>query len=134
MKTVFDINGILFRLLKDGTSINGGVYVEDDRPDNSVREDIVVNSIKLEQDALPQIGTSNINIYVPDKEVKIAGRMQLQADRPRLKAITDEVLAIVRTERIEGLKIITTDHALMNEPNIRQHYSNIRVDWNIQID
>lgn len=134
MKTVFDINGILFRLLKDGTSINGGVYVEDDRPDNSVREDIVVNSIKLEQDALPQIGTSNINIYVPDKEVKIAGRMQLQADRPRLKAITDEVLAIVRTERIEGLKIITTDHALMNEPNTRQHYSNIRVDWNIQID
>ncbi len=134
MKTVFDINGILFRLLKDGTSINGGVYVEDDRPDNSVREDIVVNSIKLEQDALPQIGTSNINIYVPDKEVKIAGRMQLQADRPRLKAITDEVLAIVRTARIEGLKIITTDHALMNEPNTRQHYSNIRVDWNIQID
>ena len=132
MKTAFDTNGILFRLLNGHTSANGGVFVEDDRPDNSTHEDIVVNSIDLGQDALPQVGTSNINVYVPDMEVKIGGKMQLQANRARLKTITDEVLAIVRASRIEGLKIIVMNHTTMNEPNMKQHFSNIRVDWNIQ--
>ena len=63
MKTAFDTNGILFRLLHGNTSANGGVYVEDDRPDNSEKEDIVVNSIDLGQDALPQVGTSNSRSY-----------------------------------------------------------------------
>lgn len=134
MKTAFDTNGILFRLLHGNTSANGGVYVEDDRPDNSEKEDIVVNSIDLGQDALPQVGTSNINVYVPDIEVKIGGKMQVQANRPRLKSITDEVLALVRESRIEGLKIVVMNHTMMNEPNMKQHFSNIRVDWNIQKD
>ena len=134
MKTTFDTNGILFRLLNGNTSVNGGVYVEDDRPDNSVQEDIVVNSIYLGQDALPQVGTSNINVYVPDKDVKIGGKMQLQANRQRLRYITNEVLDLVRQSRIYGLKIVVMNHTLMNEPNMKQHFSNIRVDWNIQKD
>lgn len=134
MKTAFDTNGILFRLLNGNTSINGGVYVEDDRPDDSAQEDIVVNSIDLGQDSLPQVGTSNINIYVPDTDKNIGGRMQLQANRTRLKALTDEVLAIVRGAYIEGVKIVVMNHMTMDEPNMKQHFSNIRVDWNIQID
>ena len=35
----------------------------------------VVNSIDLNQDYLPQTGTSNVNIFVPDKVVTIGGKM-----------------------------------------------------------
>ena len=96
MKTIFDTDGILFALLDGKTSIKGGCYVGDDRPENSANEDIVINTIDLAQDTLPQIGTSNINIYTTDTSKKIKGKMQVSANRTRLKALANEVLAIVR--------------------------------------
>ena len=70
MKTTFETDTLLFSLLRESpvsAAINGGIYVGDDRPDDSVKEDIVVNSIDLTQDYLPQIGTSNVNIFVRTK-------------------------------------------------------------------
>lgn len=134
MKTLFDTNTILFQMLNGKTSINGGVYTDDDRPDDSTDEDIVVNTIDLEQDALPQIGTSNINIYTPDQNMKINGKLQLSANRKRLKALTDEVLAIVRKANIHGLKATPGNISIMSETAIKQHFVNIRIDWNIQTE
>lgn len=134
MKTAFDTDGILFGLLNGKTSIKGGCYVGDDRPENSTNEDIVVNTIDLPQDCLPQIGTSNINIYTADTSKKIGGKMQLSANRTRLFALTDEVLAIVRNAKITGLKMVPGNMSIMYEPNTKQHFVNIRIDWNIQID
>ena len=134
MKTLFDTNTILFQMLNGKTSINGGVYTDDDRPDDSTGEDIVVNTIDLEQDALPQIGTSNINIYTPDQNMKINGKLQLSANRKRLKALTDEVLAIVRKANIHGLKATPGNISIMSETAIKQHFVNIRIDWNIQTE
>ena len=54
MKSTFDTDGILFSLLNGKTSIKGGCYVRDERPENSVDEDIVVNTVDLGQDSLPQ--------------------------------------------------------------------------------
>lgn len=134
MKTPFDTTTILFQMLNGKTTIDGGVYTDDNRPDGSVLEDIEVNTITLEQDALPQIGTSNINIYVSDTSKKINGKVQLSANDVRLKALTDEVLAIVRGTKIDGVKAILGNITKGNEPMIKQHFVNIRVDWNIQID
>ena len=106
MKTAFDTDGILFELLNGKTSIKGGCYVGDDRPENSTDEDIVVNTIDLSQDTLPQIGTSNINIYTPDTSKKIKGKMQVSANRTRLKALAEEALELVRNANIDGLMII----------------------------
>lgn len=131
LKNTFDTDGILFGLLNGKTSIKGGVYVGDDRPEDSTDEDIVVNTIDLEADALPQIGTSNINIYVPDTSKKIKGKMQVSANRPRLDALTQEVMAIIRNEVLPGLSIIPKSHTVMYEPNTKQHFMNIRLDWNI---
>lgn len=47
MKSTFDTDGILFSLLNGKTSIKGGCYVRDERPENSVDEDIVVNTVDL---------------------------------------------------------------------------------------
>ena len=77
MKTTFDTDSILFRLLNGSplkTEINGGIYCGDDRPENSELEDVCINSIDLTQDYLPQLGTSNVNIYVSDTTKKIAGK------------------------------------------------------------
>lgn len=134
MKTPFDTDAILFGLLDGKTSIKGGCYVGDDRPEDSTDEDIVVNTIDLPQDSLPQIGTSNINIYTKDTSKKIKGKMQVSANRTRLKALADEATAIVRNANIKGLKAIVSNMVIMNEPTTKQHFANIRIDWNIQID
>ncbi|GHT09156.1 hypothetical protein FACS189432_05080 [Bacteroidia bacterium] len=137
MKTTFDTDAILFSLLQDSpvkNAINGGIYVGDDRPDDSMDEDIVVNSIDLTQDYLPQIGTSNVNIYVADVNVKIKGKNQLQANRIRLKALSEMTMCVLRGANITGLKLIPMSQHTLEEPSIKQHYVNIRIDWNIQID
>ncbi len=132
LKSPFDTDGILFGLLNGKTSIKGGVYVGDTRPEDSDDEDIVVNTIDLEADALPQIGTSNINVYVTDTSKNINGRMQVNANRQRLNALTQEVLVIVRNTVLPGMKLIPKGATIMYEPNTKQHFMNIRIDWNIQ--
>ena len=135
MKTTFDTDAILFSLLQDSPVkevINGGVYVGDDRPDDSDKEDIVVNSIDLTQDYLPQIGTSNVNIFVPDKNVKIGGKQQLQANRTRLKELSAMAIETLRNANITGLKIILGNQTVLEEPSVKQHFVNIRINWNIQ--
>lgn len=134
MKTTFDTDAILFSLLNGKTSIKGGCYVRDERPENSVEEDIVVNTLDLPQDSLPQIGTSNIIIYTADTSKKIKGKMQVTANGTRLKALAEEVLAIVRKANVKGLKMRPGNMSIMYEPTTKQHFVNIRIDWNIQID
>ena len=134
MKTAFDTDGILFGLLKGKMTNKGGVFVGDGRPEGSTAEDVVVNTIDLTQDALPQIGTSNINIYVSDTTKKINGTMQVMANRTRLKTLADEALAIVRKANVKGLKIVPGNMVIMYEPITKQHFVNIRIDWNIQIE
>jgi len=135
MRTTFDTDAILFSLLRESpvnTAISGGIYVGDDRPDDSEKEDIVVNSIDLTQDYLPQIGTSNVNIFVPDKKVKIGGKQQLQANRTRLKELSAMAIETLRGANITGLKLILGSQTVLEEPSVKQHFVNIRIDWNIQ--
>ena len=133
MKTPFETNEILMGLLMGNTSIKGGYYHEGDRPDNSTEEDIVVNTIDLTVDTLPQIGTSNVNIFVPDTSKKIRGKMMVLPNRLRLKQLANEVAAIIRESRIPGIKAVSGTMSIMGEPNTKQHFVNIRVDWNIQV-
>lgn len=135
MKTTFDTDAILFSVLSQSpvkNAISGGIYVGDDRPDDSTDEDIVVNSIDLTQDYLPQIGTSNVNIYVKDTPKKIKGKQQLQANRTRLKALSEKTMEVLRGANITGLKMILGSQTILEEPSVKQHYVNIRIDWNIQ--
>src|SRR5574344_1330851 len=109
MKTSFDIESILFKLLTNSdvkTAINGGIYNQDDRPDDSTSEDVLINTLTLTQDYLPQIATSNVNIYVCDKNKRINGKEQLKPDRTRLNALTKTVMATLRAANITGLKLI----------------------------
>lgn len=135
MKTTFETDTLLFSLLRESpvsAAINGGIYVGDDRPDDSVKEDIVVNSIDLTQDYLPQIGTSNVNIFVSDKTVTIDGKQQLKANRTRLKELSNMAIETLRNANITGLKLILVNQTILAEPSVNQHFVNIRINWNIQ--
>lgn len=137
MMQTFDIDAIVYKMLNVPAItdvISGGIYVGDDRPSDSTEEDIVINSITLTQDYLPQLGTSNVNIYVPDKARKINGAQQFKACRQRLKLITEKVTEIIRSTIVTGLKISISSQTLIAEVDIKQHYVNIRLSWNIQTE
>lgn len=135
MKTSFDINTIVFRILNVQTvksAISGDIYKRDDRPDDSTDEDIVINTISLTQDFLPQIATSNVNVYVADKPKTIKGKSMLKADDTRLKAITDIVLSVLRAAKVPGLLFTIEAQSTLAETSVKQHFVNIRISWNIQ--
>lgn len=135
MITDFDLNTDLFVLLNNsGITISGGVYIEDDRPDNSQLEDIVINTIDVTLDTSPQLATSNVNIYVPDKTKNINGTNQIKSDRIRLRELTKYVIKVLKDAKFEGMKLIVMSSRTMFEPNTKQHYQNIRIEWNIQLN
>lgn len=134
MKQTFDTDTIIYGVLK-GTAaltsaISGGVYPRQ-RPLNSGKEDVVINTITLTQDTYPQLGTSNINIHVPDKTVTIDGVQQKVQNGERLKAISALVLEAIRRANVTGLKMIVESQATVQEASINEHYVNIRINWNI---
>jgi hypothetical protein len=69
MRTAIDQTTILFKVV-DGsplkTAITGSVY-KDQKPANSLLEDIVVNSVTLSgSESLIQRGVANVNIHLPN--------------------------------------------------------------------
>ncbi len=133
MKTSFDTNEILYGLLKDNRAgNNGGCYEDGDRPENSQKEDITYNTISLTQEHLPQIGRSNVNIYVPDSYVSIEGDKQYKKNSKRLKALSTEIMGILRSANLPGLKVVIEDQKVLRFSDINQHCVNIRLFWNIQ--
>lgn len=135
MKTSFDIDKIVYTILNGSAvkkAINGGIYYQNDRPDGSANEDVVINTIAMTQDFLPQVATSNVNIYVADKTRKINGIEQSKPNHERLSELTKIVLDVLRGSRIDGLKLIPESQSILQEESIRQHFCNIRISWNIQ--
>lgn len=130
MKTTFDLNTMMYMFLKSlNMSITGDIY-KDERPDGSMREDIVVNTIDLTTDYAPQIATSNVNIHVPDLDLTIDGRPQKKEDMERLGSLTKTVMDGIRGHHFEHCgTILQSQVVLKDEDAIGQHYSNIRIGW-----
>lgn len=134
MNTSFDIDSIVRKLLVQAgieAKISGRICYKNDRPDNSDKEDITINTIAMTQDYLPQIATSNVNIYVQDMTVKIDGKEQKKPNYKRLAELSKLVLGVLRGASIEGMKLIPENQTVLAEP-IGQHFCNIRISWNIQ--
>lgn len=132
MKTTFDTNTILFGILNGSalvkSAINGGVY-KTRRPLNSQKEDIVVNTIALTQEHLPQLGTSNINIHVPDMTVTIAGVQQQMPNDAKMDAVAKIICDVVRAAVIPGIACSIENQTTIEEAEIKQHFVNIRINW-----
>lgn len=132
--TPIETDDIIYRLLANNEAIStavGGRIYPAERPDGSTTADIVVNSIALDTN-MPQTGTSNINIHVPDTKVTISGRQQYHTDRERLRTITALVVAAIEGMATEGITLRISNQNVIAEESIHQHYMNLRVEWNIQ--
>lgn len=132
MNQVFDTNETIYKALKASTlltsELKGDIYVMQ-RPDNSEVEDIVVNTIALTQEYFPQIGTSNINIHVPDQTVTISDKQQKMPDNMRLKLLAGLVLNAIRGTRLETAKMVVENQTTIKEPDNNTHFVNIRINW-----
>ena len=135
MKQTFDTDSILYGILFNSpikNAISGNIYVGDDRPNDSHDEDVVINSIDLTQDYHPQIGTSNVNIYVSDMNAKIGNKQQVKSNRVRLKALSEKAMESLRGAKVPGLLFTIESQTVLAEPSVKQHFVNIRISWNIQ--
>lgn len=131
-----ETDDILFEILNASAELkaelSGGIYVQGERPDESEKEDVVINCLTLSHD-VPQSGISNVNIHVPDKKTKIRGKEQRKADRERLRLLTSLVLAVLKSANITGLTLKVSAETVIKEPEVFQHYNNLRLDWNIHL-
>lgn len=130
-----ETDDILFGILNGSaelkTALTGGVYVQGERPDNSEKEDVVINNLFLNHE-VPQTGTSNVNIHVPDRKRKIGRQEQFKANRERLRELTAIVFTALKSANIKGLTIRVVTEKVIKEPNVSEHYNNLRIEWNIQ--
>lgn len=130
-----DTDDILFKIVSEAVTsgkvvINGGVFTQGERPDDSEAEDIVINTITVTHDK-PQTGTSNVNIYAKDLKLRIKGKEQRKADRERLRTIGDAPVAYLDAQNIADLEYWIESDIVIKELEVNQHYRNIRISWNI---
>lgn len=130
-----DTDDILFKIVSEAVTsgkvvINGGVFTQGERPDDSEAEDIVINTITVTHDK-PQTGTSNVNIYAKDLKLRIKGKEQRKADRKSLRTIGNALVAYLDAQNIADLEYWIESDIVIKELEVNQHYRNIRISWNI---
>lgn len=130
-----DTDDILFKIVSEAVTsgkvvINGGVFTQGERPDDSEAEDIVINTITVTHDK-PQTGTSNVNIYAKDLKLRIKGKEQRKADRERLRTIGNALVAYLDAQNIADLEYWIESDIVIKELEVNQHYRNIRISWSI---
>lgn len=130
-----DTDDILFKIVSEAVTsgkvvINGGVFTQGERPDDSEAEDIVINTITVTHDK-PQTGTSNVNICAKDLKLRIKGKEQRKADRERLRTIGNALVAYLDAQNIADLEYWIESDIVIKELEVNQHYRNIRISWNI---
>jgi hypothetical protein len=131
MISTFDIIDILHGIVKVSalkTAVNGGLYKNNDRPDNSKLEDIVINCLPASGAQL-QTATVNVNIYVPDLMIKIDGKNQYKSNFTRLKTLTTLGITLLREIAMPGYIIEIVNQSTIREELIHQHFINIRLEF-----
>jgi hypothetical protein len=108
---------------------NGDLY-KYRRPLNSEMEDVVINSLPFDREALLQ-GTININIHVPNLKVEINGIVDdSQPDLARLEALTDLALDLLKDVwSHDGQHYFNALQENLVQDSNSSCYMNIRVDF-----
>jgi len=134
MRTSLDIVDIVRAHLADSVLMatvnkpNGALY-KFQRPQNSVKEDVVVNSLANNMGAVGE-GVLNVNIYVPNLIYPTVSVGDLsQPNLPRLTYLTTLAFAALTDVYADGYNFTIQSDSLFADDN-NQHYSNIRVEFN----
>lgn len=130
MRSTLDIIDIIWQVLNSSslkTAITGGLY-KGNRPLNSKLIDVTINSLPIMGTQL-QLGYANVNIHVPNLVTGGSQQDNTLPDHLTLKTLTNlaiQILNDVVTESGDVSISIEFQHTF-SEPEISQHYSNIRL-------
>lgn len=130
MKNVLQVIDEVYQVIKVSqlkTEITGNLY-KLIRPDNSTEEDVVINSLPISGDQI-QLATINVNIYVPDKQVKISGKDQQIPDYVRLNTLTELATNTLQEHYAGESAFYISLQQVYREESIKYHYSNIRIEY-----
>ena len=133
-----ELNTTLYKILSKNVELinylNGGkIYKDGFRPENSNHIDIVVNTLSVNHQT-PQLGLSNINIYVSDKIVKIGNVENYTPDSVKISTIVNLVFQALEN----GLRdydfadvgwFVVEEKTFKNDSKTPEHYHNIRVQF-----
>jgi hypothetical protein len=133
VRNTFDIVDILVSvLLSDDTlkgELTGTVYRHGERPVNSDKEDVIVGCLPVTNEQL-QRSVANVNIHVPNLNMKINGITNSQPDLARLEELTDMVAALVDEKYFSDYWFFVQQQNLFQEDG--EAYSNIRVEFYLE--
>lgn len=132
MKTVIDGTNRIYTQLKNGgikAIINGEIYKEQ-RPSGSLLEDIVINSLPMDNGFL-QDGVFNVNCYVPLKSITIGGVKQYVRNNSRLEVISSEVYSLLSNIYGEDYNMSVEYHQIFDEPSESTSFISFRVQMNL---
>jgi hypothetical protein len=133
MKTVIDLVDDTYSLLDVpevySAMASGDIFL-DSKPDGYTGECIVINSLPVTGDQL-QKAVVNVNIYAPNLKLAINGQPDnSQPNRKRLKAIADVVIPILTDAIINNTVTRVQNVTMIREPELNEHFINIRVETN----
>lgn len=107
--------------------ITGQVYKEQ-RPNSSVDEDIVINSLGI-TGAEFQRGVCNVNIYVPDILATVGNKKQYVQNVTRLDTLATLAMETLKGVFTQEYHFRCTNQYRLSEPDANQHYINLRIDF-----
>ena len=126
-------NEKIYRILKATTALTsamtGGIYLQQ-RPDDSKKEDIVINCLTYRH-GNPATAVSNVNIYVPYKEARIQGKQMRMPDTARMKTLANAVLAAIKAASIKDCLLSLATESTIQDDTAGCTMRNIRVNWMI---
>ena len=127
MKNSYNIVDILVGVLQaEDFGITGKVYRQGERPVDSKKEDLVVNTLPVSNQQI-QRSVANINAHVPNRKIVINGVGNSQPNLTRLEAITSLVCAAVDEQYFETYWFFVQQQSTFAEE--QETYSNIRIEF-----
>ena len=130
IKTSFDPVQILQSQLLGSelnTQMTGGLY-KMARPTNSELEDIVINGLPITADQF-QTATANVNLYVPDLQVKLVNTIQYMPNTDRLAHLASLAMDLFYEYYAPTFRFALASQQTIAEEEIKQHYINLRIDF-----
>lgn len=128
MRTNIEVIDLIYQILKPlEEGLSGGIY-KIQRPANSNKEDIVINSLILASGDI-QKGTFNINIHVPDLLIRFKNQTQNQPDLKRLKELNKLVKSKIDEIYNEDYNLFVLWENTLKDIDAKNHYINIRIQF-----
>lgn len=119
----------ILELLNEGNikSIITGLIYKDKRPTGSTKEDIVINSVSVDNSFL-QDGVFNVNCYVPMLSVNLNGVTQLMPNSARENVIAKAVYPLFDNVFKPDFNLTIENHNTYEEIAEKATYVNFRIN------